>query len=175
MQPYGLDRRTYLAGKRAEELQIGRLQLVVATTLRHPQPSDRFAVMRECFGVDISHRRTVFGSKAKLARPVGEVDRDVRQPQRLCHGLHHNGQHLARQHDGLHPRPEPRQYPGRIVPVAVHQPVHGALRHVAQRCEGSAAAAAAIAAATVPERRSPLTSTATSAAYPATRMATREM
>ena len=31
--------------------------------------------------------------------------------------------------------PEPGQHPGRVVPVAVHQSVHGALRRVAQRRE----------------------------------------
>jgi hypothetical protein len=135
VQSYGLHRRTDLAGKRANELQIGRLQRVVAATLRHSELTYRLAVVSEGFGVDVSHRRTVFGSQPKFARPIGEVDCDVRQPQRLGHRLHHNGQDLARQHDGLHPRPQPSQHPGGVVAVAVHQPVHSALGTVAQRCE----------------------------------------
>ena len=81
MQPYGLDRGTYLTGKRANELKIGRLQRIVAATLRNPQPTDSVSVVHECLGVHSSHRRTVFGSQPKLARAVGEVDRDIRQPE----------------------------------------------------------------------------------------------
>ena len=84
------------------------------------------------------HRHTLFGSHVKLTRPVGKVDRDVRQAQRLSNGFNHHGQHIVRQHDRLHPGPETGQHSGRVVPVAVHQSVHSALRSVAQRreCQG---------------------------------------
>ena len=81
MQPYGLDRRTHLTGKRANELQIGRLKRIVAAALRNAQPTDRVSVVRQRLRVHSSHRRTVLGSQPKLARPVGEVDRDVRQAE----------------------------------------------------------------------------------------------
>ena len=45
------------------------------------QPTDRVSVVRQRLRVHSSHRRTVLGSLPKLARPVGEVDRDVRQPE----------------------------------------------------------------------------------------------
>ena len=81
---------------RANELQIGRFERVVAATLGHPQPTDCGTVVREGLGVHGAHRHTLFGSHVKLTRPVGKVDRDVRQAQRLGNGFNHHGQHIVR-------------------------------------------------------------------------------
>ena len=126
MQSHGLHSRTYLAGQRSHQLQIGRLERVVAATFGNPQPANLGSMVAQRFRVNCSDRRAVLGSDPKRAVPIREVDRDVRQPQRLGNGLHDGGQDLVGQHDSLHPRSKPGQHTGRIVPFAVHQSVHGA-------------------------------------------------
>ena len=60
-------------------------------------------------------RPAVLGREPELAAAVGQVDRDVRHPQRLGHGLDRGGQHVARQQHGLQPGSQVVQHPGRIV------------------------------------------------------------
>ena len=70
MQPHRLDRRTDLAGKRANKLQIGRLERVVPAAFGYPQPADRLAVMSEGLGMDTANRRTMFGSQRPSVRSI---------------------------------------------------------------------------------------------------------
>ena len=73
--------------------------------------------------------------RRRLARRVGQLDRDVRQPQLVADRLDHHGQHARRRHRLAQPPAERGDRRVRLVAPAVQQPADGALDAVAQRLE----------------------------------------
>ena len=66
-------------------------------------------------------------------RLVDDLEGDERQPQRLGDGLDDGGEGPVGLGRPLQPLPEPAHRPPRLVALAVHEPVHRSLEHVAQR------------------------------------------
>jgi hypothetical protein len=122
-------------GEVLEQLSVGVGQRLAVGSRADQQRADAVARVDEREAErDPGVRLAV--DRGRFAGRVGQVDRDVRQPQLVADRLDHHRQHARRRHRLAQPPPERGDRRVRLVAPAVQQSAHGALDAVAQWLEG---------------------------------------
>jgi hypothetical protein len=107
---------------------------------RHPQPTNLSAVVKQRLGVHRTALRTALRAALRddvqAAVGVHDVQPYVRHPQGARDRADDHGCDVRRQQHRLQALAELGQHARRLVPLAVHEVVHGALGTRAHRQEG---------------------------------------
>ena len=132
-QPLRVDRCAGLAGEVAQERHLVRTEPAVAGPDAQDQPADRLRPVDQRQHLDDRRPRAALRDEVAPAELVAHLQGDVRQPQRLGHGLDDGRVGALRVRRPFEPGAQPLHRPPRLVARPVHQAVHGPLEPVTQR------------------------------------------